>query len=202
MENKIAEQKEKAEFGPVFSRLYSFFSSRSRSQRKVYSTITEDVASFNPTSILEMGSGPGIEAAMIAQRIPHVKITCIDPSPTMVKIANDRFTKLSINDRAVSKVGYSSDTGIEGKFDIIFCSQSFHHWENGIQDVANLMEKHMVQGTFIIYESLVADSGKDNKSRHRHGMSREFAESTEVQGTVKTVKIQDGLVTLRFTKKK
>lgn len=199
MENKAGKHEEKAEFGPIFSRLYAFFSSHSRSQNKQYSRIAEDVSSMSPSTILEIGSGPGIEAAMIAQRLPDARITCIDPSPTMVKIANDRFRKLSLRDRAVSKLGNSSETGIEGTFDVIFCSQSFHHWENGMQDVQKLIGKHMTKGTFVIYENLVSDTHKGNRAIHGHGITKEFAETEEIPGTRKSLEIANDLVILKFS---
>ena len=199
MENKAGKHEEKAEFGPIFSRLYAFFSSRSRSQNKQYSRIAEDVASMSPSTILEIGSGPGIEAAMIAKRLPDARITCIDPSPTMVKISNDRFRKLSLMDRAVSKPGNSSETGIEGNFDVIFCSQSFHHWENGMQDVQKLIGKHMPKGTFVIYENLVSDTHKGNRAIRGHGITKEFAEAQTIPGTRKSFEIVNDMVILRFS---
>lgn len=199
MEDRNPSHKEKEEFGPVFSRIYSFFAGRSRKHREVYSRISSDIVALNPKRILEIGSGPGIAAAMIAQRLPDTSITCIDPSSTMVKIANRRFEKLSLSTRVHCSQGNSSDPGISGSFDAIFSSLSFHHWENGMEDLTRLISDHMHDGTFTIYENLLEGSGNGEKQGHSHGISLKFAESIEIPGVNKTFETTGGLVALRFS---
>lgn len=187
------------EFGPIFSRIYAFFASRSRRHREVYAEISQDIMPLKPSSILEIGSGPGIAAAMLAEKLPDVKISCIDPSPTMVKIANRRFEKLSLAPRVKSTVGDSSNTGVDGHFDVIFSSLSFHHWQNGEEDLVKLVGKHMPKGTLIIYENLLPDSNADGKGGHGHGLSMKKIEMMQISGLIKTYKIQGELVALKFT---
>lgn len=200
MENHGNPSGEKAEFGPVFARIYSFFAARSRRHRVVYDKISEDIASLKPSTVLEIGSGPGIAAAMIGAKIPGVRVHCVDPSPTMVKIANIRFRKLMLSSRVESSLGNSSNTGIGGDFDVIFSSLSFHHWKNGQDDLIYLAERHMTSGTMIIYENLLPDTEKSSIAGHGHGLTKKDIENINVPGTMKTHEITGTLVALKFTK--
>lgn len=201
MENNLIEPKRRAEFGPIFARIYSFFASRSRRHREVYAKISQDIISLRPSSVLEIGSGPGIAAAMIAGKMPDVRIYCVDPSPTMVNIANRRFEKLSLASRLKSTVGDSSDIGMEGNFDVIFSSLSYHHWQRGEEDLVQLAEKHLARGTLIIYENLLPETNGVSKRGHGHGLSMKKIDAIQISGLVKTYEILGDLVALKFTGK-
>ena len=196
-EKKAIDDKE--EFGPIFARLYSLFASRSGKHRAVYSKILEDVASLNPSSILEIGSGPGIAAAIIAQKLPGTKITCVDPSTTMVKIANQRFEELSLAPRVRSEFGDSSKFVTTEKFDLIFSSLSYHHWRNGNKDLQELARKYLPAGTLIIYENFIQNEDGAKSVKHHHGIGLKDIESIEIPGFRKTYEIEGKLVRVKFS---
>ena len=190
---------EKEEFGPIFARLYSLFASRSGKHKAVYSKILEDMVSLNPSSILEIGSGPGIAAAIIAQKLPGTKITCVDPSTTMVKIANRRFEELSLAPRVRSEFGDSSKFVTTEKFDLIFSSLSYHHWRNGKKDLQELARKYLPAGTLIIYENFIGNGDSAKRGKHQHGIGLNDIESIEIPGFKKTYEIDGKLVTVKFS---
>lgn len=190
---------QKIEFGPVLSRIYSFFAARTGGHRRIYEKIVQDIVPLKPGSILEIGCGPGVASAMIARRLPEVKITCVDPSPTMIEIANRRFEKLSLGDRIRGVVGSSSNTSVAGKFDILFTSISFHHWREPDSDLVNLINKHLEKGMMIIYENLLKPNG--GKSTHRHGLSEDYVKKLEISGTEKSYEVHDDLIVVKFIKK-
>lgn len=200
MTSDDADSEEKVEFGPFLSRLYSFFATRTGGHRKIYSTIARDAVKLNPATILEIGCGPGMASAMIARELPGSTITCVDPSPTMIDIANRRFEKLSIDNRVKGVVGSSANTSVEGKFDLIFTSISFHHWKDPEGDLEKLVKNHLGHGTLIIYENLVSTSGE--KSAHRHGISLDYAKGLEIPGTEKTYSVQEDLIIVRLNSRK
>ncbi len=190
---------DKQEFGPIFARLYSLFASRSGKHKAVYSKILEDMVSMNPSSILEMGSGPGIAAAIIAQKLPGTKITCVDPSTTMVKIANQRFEELSLAPRVKSELGESSKFVTTEKFDLIFSSLSYHHWRNGKQDLQELARKYLPAGTLIIYENFIQNEDGAKSVKHHHGIGLKDIESIEIPGFRKAYEIEGKLVRVKFS---
>lgn len=200
MYNQNESSKEKEEFGPLLARIYTFFASKSGKHRLVYSSITEDVTSLHPSSILEIGSGPGIAAAMIARKLPDTRILCVDPSTTMTKIANRRFEKLSLSPRVKCILGNSSNIKTEELFDLIYTSLSFHHWSDGKRDLLELGKKLVPNGTLIIYENFISDNGNNKKMKHQHGICLRDVESFEIPGFVKNHTIHDGLVTVKFDK--
>ena len=190
---------EKEEFGPIFARLYSLFASRSGKHKAVYSKILEDMVSLNPSLILEIGSGPGIAAAIIAQKLPGTKITCVDPSTTMVKIANRRFEELSLAPRVRSEFGDSNKFVTTEKFDLIFSSLSYHHWRNGNKDLQELARKYLPAGTLIIYENFIQNEDGAKSVKHHHGIGLKDIESIEIPGFRKTYEMEGKLVRVKFS---
>lgn len=199
MVNNIEERAEKVEFGPFKSRLYSFFASRSREHKVVYEKIVSDMKTLNPRKVLDIGCGPGIVSAMIAETLPEAQIFCIDPSRSMVDIANRRFKKLKLEDRVYAKIGSSENINLDGNFDVIFTSLSFHHWKNGVEDLTKLVKKLLPRGIFIIYEHLMKGSGK-GQTAIRYGISKEFVESIVLTDFTKSYEIVGKLVILKFSK--
>ena len=189
---------EKEEFGPVFARVYAIAASLSRRHKTVYSKALEDIVSLNPSNILEVGSGPGIAAALIAQKLPLAKILCVDPSSTMVKIANKRFERLSLSPRVKSVVGKSSSISTTEKFDLIFSSLSYHHWSDGPRDLNVLAGKYLSAGNLLIYENFIANPENGNGGMHHHGISTKDIESMNIPGFKKSYEITGKLVTVKF----
>ncbi|MGC8516202.1 MAG: class I SAM-dependent methyltransferase [Thermoplasmata archaeon] len=189
---------EKEEFGPVFARFYALIASLSGRHKKVCSKALQDIVSLNPTAILEVGSGPGIAAVLIAQKLPQAKILCVDPSSTMVKIANKRFERMSLSPRVKSVVGKSSHINTTEKFDLIFSSLSYHHWSDGTKDLSDLAGKYLPAGNLLIYENYIANLAKENSGMHQHGISLKDIEAMNIPGFMKSYEITGKLVTVKF----
>ena len=197
--NEVTSNDEKGEFGPVFARVYAIAASLSRRHKTVYTKALEDIVSLKPSAILEVGSGPGIAAALIAQKLPFAKILCVDPSSTMVKIANKRFERLSLSPRVKSVVGKSSSISITEKFDLIFTSLSYHHWSDGSSDLNALAGKYLSAGTLLIYENFIDNPEKENSGMHRHGIGLKDIEAMNIPGFKKSYEITGRLVTVKFS---
>ncbi|MCL4451807.1 MAG: class I SAM-dependent methyltransferase [Candidatus Thermoplasmatota archaeon] len=190
---------EKEEFGPILARFYALMASLSLRHKKVYSKALEDIVSLNPSSILEVGSGPGIAAALIAQKLPLAKILCVDPSSTMVKIANKRFERLSLSARVKSEVGKSSSISTTEKFDLLFSSLSYHHWSDGTKDLYDLAGKYLPAGNLLIYENFIANPDKEDSGVRQHGISMKDIEAMNIPGFKKSYEISGKLVTVKFS---
>lgn len=198
MKKDSGEPEDREEFGPLMSRLYSLMASKARDHKKIYRKITEDIVEISPENILEIGSGPGIVAAMIAENLPQTRIVCIDPSPSMVRIASRRFKKMGIEGRVSCSIGSSGNTSVEGKFDLIFTSISFHHWKDPEKDLRNIIEKHLGNGSLIIYENLVGTGEK--KTAHNHGITKDYADGLEMPGVTRGVHTYGDLIIVRFSR--
>ena len=80
---------------------------------------------MEPSSILDIGAGPGKLSLMVSQKFPHAEFFAIDPSLYMVKVEQKNFEKAGI--KASCKPGSSRDIPFDNKFDLIYTTLSFHH---------------------------------------------------------------------------
>lgn len=198
-QSEVKPSGEKEEFGPVFARFYALIASLSGRHKTVYSKALEDIVSMNPSAILEVGSGPGIAAALIGKKLPLAKILCVDPSSTMVKIANKRFERLYLSPRVKSVIGKSSNISTTEKFDLLFSSLSYHHWSDGTKDLCDLAGKYLLAGNILIYENFIANPGKENSGVHQHGISLKDIEAMDIPGFRKSYEITCKLVAVKFS---
>lgn len=104
---------------------------------------------------LEIGSGPGVMAAAIAQGSPDVHITGVDLSRDMVGIAREYVERKGLDGRITFVVGDAADANLLrslGRFDLIYSTLSLHHWEKPEQVIRNLMSALADGGTLVIYD--------------------------------------------------
>jgi Methylase involved in ubiquinone/menaquinone biosynthesis len=96
-----------------------------RHARKLYSGIMERVESLNPKTLLDVGCGNGTILSKLSSK-SGISLSGVDLSCEMIKIAKNK-----LNDKVELKLGDSENLpwGKE-KFDVIICSDSFHHYPN------------------------------------------------------------------------
>lgn len=75
-------------------------------------------------AVLDIGSGTGLFSSFLLKKYPNAKITMIDLSEDMMKIAKERFKQYHDFNYIVNDY---SDYIFEQKFDIIISSLSIHH---------------------------------------------------------------------------
>ncbi len=144
-------EKGEEKFGFFLSRIYAL---TSRARRKFYDFIVRDISSINPACILDIGCGAGDALIQFAQLKPEVECFGIDPSPDILKLAQKKLRSLS--EGALRNLHFSLGScrfiPFDKKFDLIFSSLSFHHWNNREQCIPLILEKLSEHGTFAIYE--------------------------------------------------
>ncbi len=188
------------EFGPIFSRIYSFFSARSRSSRKLYLRIARKAEEMKSARILDVGCGPGVLVSTLASRLASSRLFGIDPSPSMVRIARRRLSEFIEQDRIRIEEGDSTSIPFPGSFDLIVSTYSYHHWnrqQEGLQYLAGRLEKG---GTLIIIENF-RKKDTSGKGGGHHSLSRSEADAMEIEGTEKGIEIEDGVIYVAFTVK-
>ncbi len=191
-------RKSKAEFGPVFSKLYSIFSSILPSSRKFYEMIAEDVGSYDGSKILDVGCGPGNLISAIARRSPGARLFGTDPSPGMVRAAKKRTSKISGRHEINIMEGDCLNVPFSEKFNIIVTSSSYHHWDAKEECLQNLFGMLEPSGTLTIYERYSGESHRPKSSGETHSLSYREAETLSIGSARKKIRVIGPLIAVRF----
>lgn len=82
---------------------------------------------FNPKKALDIGSGTGVLALMLAARDPDVLITAVEPEPEIADVARQNFTESPWLERLdlLTLRAQDLDPDIHGRFDFVFCNPPY-----------------------------------------------------------------------------
>lgn len=110
----------------------------------MYRPLVKEIQALNLTGdYLEIGAGPGLLAAMLAEENRELNITAVDLSVQMAKVAGESFRGSRLQDRIHYIVGDVNDekiiTGL-GKFDLVYSTLSLHHWQEPEKSINNLWQ--------------------------------------------------------------
>ena len=97
--------------------------------RGVYRRIAEDIALVGPknAAVLDIGTGPGALVGQIAWLRPDLRITGIDLSADMVRLARRNTAEFS--DRvSIQQADAANLSFPDATFDLVVTSFSLHHW--------------------------------------------------------------------------
>jgi SAM-dependent methyltransferase len=111
----------------------------------LYERVADEVAASLPTgTVLEVGSGPGRLAVLLAQRAPGLEVVGVDISPEMVERAAQRVEEADLGERARFEVG---DVGAlpfpDANFDGAVSTLSLHHWPDparGLDEIYRVLK--------------------------------------------------------------
>ena len=104
---------------------------------------------------LEIGSGSGILATMIAEQFSDIRITALDSSTHMNAIAREYVKDKGFADRITIQAGNVEEKVLMqglGKFDVIYSTYSMHHWAEPGSVIQNLCTLLKEDGVLIIYD--------------------------------------------------
>jgi len=104
---------------------------------------------------LEVGSGPGILTALVAEENPGVALNALELSPDMISIARKYVESRGLGNRVTFLAGSVSDRQqIEqlGKFDLIYSSFSLHHWVDPDHSLKTLYSALGDKGIMLIHD--------------------------------------------------
>jgi SAM-dependent methyltransferase len=106
----------------------------------LYERVADEEAASLPTgTVLEIGSGPGRLAMLLAHKVPGLNVTGIDISPEMVERAARRVEGAGLGERVRFEVG---DVGAlpfpDASSDGAVSTLSLHHWPDPARGLAEI----------------------------------------------------------------
>ena len=90
-----------------------------------------------PVRVLDLGAGAGLLSAVVAERFPRARITLVDLSVEMLRVARRRFAHLP--DRFEFRVMDFARKALPGGYDLVVSALAIHHLTDG--DKRELFEK-------------------------------------------------------------
>ncbi|KAH6901631.1 S-adenosyl-L-methionine-dependent methyltransferase [Coprinopsis sp. MPI-PUGE-AT-0042] len=131
------------------------------------------------TTALEFACGNGYVAEKIQ---PYVKsILGIDVSDKAIELFTERFEKLGKSDvaKAIQLDIETSQEGIEGKkFDVIYCSSSYHHFSDPLDMTKRLAALLNPSGVLVVIDHIITEKPKEGEEKNqvseafRHAVAR------------------------------
>lgn len=108
-----------------------------------YERVAEDVAKFCPSGdLLDIGTGPGWLLLRIQNKLPAMRLTGLDISPSMVDKARSNMVEAG-QEKAIEIIeGGAADLPFPASsFDCVVSTGSIHHWKD---NPASLNEIHRI----------------------------------------------------------
>ncbi len=151
---KRIEHKEEAISGAMDSQQYG--ERHDAHARIQYRALLREIAALNRAGrYLEVGSGTGYLATMVAELNPATHITALDLSANMVALAKAHIAEKNLQERISCAIGNAGDAAsIQqfGEFDVVYSAFSLHHWKDAEKAIANLWSVVKADGILYIYD--------------------------------------------------
>ncbi|MEU8503932.1 class I SAM-dependent methyltransferase [Streptomyces brevispora] len=78
--------------------------------------------------VLDIGSGPGVIACLLAEVFPEAEVVAVDGTPALLERTRDRARRLGLGDRVTTlHADLPGDLGRAGEADLIWAGNSLHH---------------------------------------------------------------------------
>ena len=126
--------------------------------RPSYRVLTEEIARWyqqhkRPMRVLDIGCGTGELASILIRGDWPIEVVGLDYSPAMCAVANKKFER-SRTPHPVHFVAADSEflPFKDNAFDIVTCSNSFHHYPNQAAVVRNVHRLLKPKGRFILID--------------------------------------------------
>lgn len=118
--------------------------------KKDYPDILDEVKKEPFNDLLDAGCGTGPMLSLLADAFPHKHFTGIDLTPKMIEVAQAKQLA-----NATFVCGDCEDLPFEANsFDVIICSQSFHHYPNPLKFFQSVCRCLRPNGRLILRDML------------------------------------------------
>lgn len=168
--------------------------------KKFYKFVVSEIENKQFDYLLDVGSGRGTVLIRLGKIRKNSLLVGVDPSPSMVKLANRAAVKSGVSDQVKFQVGSSRSLDFSERYDIIISILSFHHWMNREQSIENIMKALKPGGELIIFE--ITNNGDFNRKFVKsHLMSRaEFDSIGSRIGHIPEICERSGFISASFRK--
>ncbi len=81
-----------------------------------------------PLRLIDLGTGPGSIPILVARARPRWRITALDASKAMLRIAAIAFKMADVHEQVSTLLADAKATGLPAEsFDVVFCNNFLHH---------------------------------------------------------------------------
>jgi len=104
---------------------------------------------------LEIGAGPGVLTTEIARIHSDVEITAVELSSDMATVGKEYVADNGLEDRIKFVVGNAENESLInslGKFNLVYCTYTLHHWEDAEKAIRNLTRALADGGVLYLYD--------------------------------------------------
>jgi SAM-dependent methyltransferase len=100
------------------------------------------------STIIDVGSGPGVAAVLFGQAFPAASIIAYDGNAALLERARERAAAAGLDDRFQTRCGLVGPEVVDaGPADLIWASHVAHHFEDPVQGLRHLGETLRPPGT-------------------------------------------------------
>ena len=121
--------------------------------RKDYPDILKEIEKEEWNSLLDAGCGTGAVISLLKGKYPDKNYTGIDLSPKMIEVAKRKNSGVSFICGDCEELPFEDNS-----FDVIICSQSFHHYPNPEKFFKNVYRTLRSDGRLILRDMTAASS--------------------------------------------
>jgi ubiquinone/menaquinone biosynthesis C-methylase UbiE len=128
------------------------FKKRMREYRHFVKFLINELNIKDYSKILEIGPGPGWITIILAQANPTLKITGLEISEDMIRVANENKKNEGVSDQIEFIRGDAKNMAQikDDAFDVVISHDSLHHWEHVIEVFNEIHRVLKVNGVFCI----------------------------------------------------
>ena len=122
--------------GPIYNSLIF------KAASELHQGFVREIQPLGNARILDVGSGPGLVALLLAQENPTVSVVGIDYSPTQVRAANRLRIRNEIQNCSFRQCDAMDLPFKDASFDIVISWASIKHWPNvkrGLQEIRRVL---------------------------------------------------------------
>ena len=132
---------DKEEISGRWAKVYAMLAKKNPMIRDQFSMFAQEITTFiSSGSMLDVGTGQGYLPIEIAQLAIDLKITGVDLSSTMVKIASDFTLKNHLSNRLEFIQANASNLPFaDNYFDFICSTASIHHWAEPVKSLKEII---------------------------------------------------------------